>query len=95
MGKDRKPTKRKEPRGGERAAGVGWRGGYRWKGPEKVAKAGSGRGLLPLHWMEGERVAAFPEEPWGHLRGHGSDRKDLMVLEVVRAAAERSGCLEV
>ena len=69
-----------------RAAGVGWRGGYHWKGPEKVAKVGSGRGLLPSHWMEGERVAVFPEEPWGHLRGHGSDRQDLMVLEVVRAA---------
>ena len=48
---------------------MGWRGGYRWKGPEKVAKAGSGRGLLPSHWMEGERVTAFPEEPWGAFEG--------------------------
>lgn len=76
-------------------AGLGWRGGYRWKGPEKVAKVDSGRGLPPSHWMEEERVADFPEEPWGDLGGHRSERQDLVGLEVVRTAAGESGCREV
>ena len=78
-----------------RAAGVGWRGGYHWKGPEKVAKAGSGRGLLPSHWMEGERVAAFPEEPWGAFEGARVRQAGPDGFGGGTGSADRSGCLEV
>lgn len=63
---------------------MGWRGGYCWKGPEKVAKAGSGRGPLAFTLDGRERVAAFSGGALGVMEGARIDRQDLMVLEVVR-----------
>ena len=40
----------------------------------------------PHTGWKGRGWLLFQRSPGGHLKGHGSDRQDLMVLEVVRAA---------